>query len=108
MRFALAFIAGCAQVPGPHLTSATPPAAQRGATVTIAGERMCDYDCANAAGNFVFIGEGDSPDLRLSVAMFGDTSAQVMIPDIAFVGETHIVLTVDASASNALPFEVLP
>jgi hypothetical protein len=40
--------------------------------------------------------------------MFGDTSAQVMIPNIAPVGETHIVLGVNGTSSNALAFEVLP
>ena len=41
-RLAVLLAAGCAQDIGPHLTSATPSSAAHGATVTIAGQRMCD------------------------------------------------------------------
>lgn len=105
----LALVAGCSsQGTGPQLTSASPSSAAHGATVTIRGEHMCDGDCATAAGEFTVDGGEDSLTVQLPIVMFGDTSAQVTIPDTAPVGTTDIVLTVDDSASNALAFGVLP
>lgn len=98
----LVFAAGCAQTTGPHLTSATPASAGHGAVVTLAGERMCDGDCATAAGELT-IG-----DVRAPLLAFSDTSAQIAVPDLSPAGTTSIILTVNDSSSNALPFEVLP
>jgi hypothetical protein len=94
--------AGCAQDTGPHLSSAMPASATRGATVTIAGERMCPGDCAHAAGELT-IG-----NVRATLTAFSDTSAQLAVPDAVPVGHTSIILTVNDTASNALSFEVLP
>ena len=107
-RLAVLLAAGCAQDIGPHLTSATPSSAAHGATVTIAGQRMCDGDCAHAAGEFIIGGAADQPAVQLPIVAFADTDAMVTIPDGAPVGHVSIVLTVDDSASNALGFDVLP
>jgi uncharacterized protein (TIGR03437 family) len=98
----LALVAGCAQTPGPHLTSATPSPAAHGAIVTIAGERMCDGNCSTAAGELT-IG-----NVRAPLLAFSDASAQIAVPVVAPAGKTDIVLTVSGSSSNALGFEVLP
>lgn len=98
----LVLLAACAETTGPHLSSATPQSASHGATVTLAGERLCAGDCAHAAGMF------DIGNARAAVVALTDTSAQITIPDLAPAGKTSIVLTVDDSASNALAFEVLP
>lgn len=104
----LLLAAGCAQDTGPHLSSATPASAGHGATVTIAGERMCAGDCAHAAGEFIAGIGGDLPAVQLPVVALADTSAQIMIPDAAPAGHVSIVLTVNDASSNALGFEVLP
>jgi hypothetical protein len=108
MRLALLLAAGCAQDTGPHLSSATPSSAAHGATVTIAGERMCAGDCAHAAGELIASAGGDLPAVQLPVVAFADTRAQIMIPAAAPTGEISIVLTVNDTSSNALGFEVLP
>jgi len=72
-----------------------------GAVVTIAGERMCDGDCAHAAGELT-IG-----DARATLTAFADTSLQMVVPDVLPPGEASIVLTVNDTASNALSFVVL-
>ena len=43
---------GCADDGGPRLTSVSPPAASRGAMVTLLGARLCGAagDCARAGG----------------------------------------------------------
>jgi hypothetical protein len=98
----LVLVASCAESTGPHLASATPAQANRGAIVAIAGERLCAGDCAIAAGMF------DVGNARAAVMTLTDTTAQITIPDVAPVGKTAIVLTVNGSSSNALAFEVLP
>ena len=108
IRVAVLLAAGCAQDTGPHLTSATPPAASHGTVVTVAGERMCAGDCAHAAGQFVIGGAVETPATQLPIVTLTDTSAQISIPAIAPAGKTSIVLTVNDSSSNALAFEVLP
>jgi uncharacterized protein (TIGR03437 family) len=100
-RLAL-LVAGCAQTNGPHLASATPASAAHGATVTIAGDRLCAGDCATAGGELTF------GEVRAPVVALTDTSAQVVVPDAVAFGHTSIGLTVNDSASNALAFEVLP
>ena len=98
----LVLVAACAETTGPHLTSAMPAAASVNAVVTVAGERMCAGDCLHAAGMF------DLGSARASVVALTDTSAQITIPALAPAGKTSIILTVNDSTSNALPFEVLP
>jgi hypothetical protein len=108
IRAVLLLAAGCAQDTGPHLSSATPSAASHGATVTIAGERMCAGDCAHAAGEFIAGAGADLPAVQLPVVSFADTSAQVTIPAGAPTGHVSIVLTVNDTSSNALGLDVLP
>jgi hypothetical protein len=98
----LLLAASCAQPNGPHLSSATPTSGPRGATVTIAGERLCDGDCPTAAGEVTF------GDVRATVGALTDTSMQVLVPPSAQLGKNAVVLTVNDTASNALAFEVTP
>jgi hypothetical protein len=100
--------AGCADDGGPRLSAVTPAAARRGATVTVAGSRLCGAraDCASAAGE-VDLGL-DPPMVRATVVGYSDTSAQIVIPGAAPVGGTSLIVTVGERSSNALDFEVLP
>jgi len=101
----LAALGACADGNGPRLESATPSATGRGGLVTIAGERLCGGDCETAAGA-IRIGL-DTP-VQANIIDYTDTAAQIRIPDIAPVGKTVIVATVNEHASNTLDFEVLP
>jgi hypothetical protein len=100
--------AGCVDDGGPRLDAVTPAAASRNTMVTITGRRLCGAsgDCAKAAGE-VDLGLA-LPMVRLSVVDYADTSAQVVIPPIAPVGTTALIVTVNERSSNALGFEVLP
>ena len=99
-------LAGCADDGGPRLDAVTPTSAGRGATVTLTGRRLCgtNADCTTAAGE-VLIGL-ELPAVQAIVTMYGDTSAQIMIPQVAPIGPTHLVVTVNDRTSNALAFEV--
>ena len=101
-------LAGCADDGGPRLDAVTPAAALHGAMVTLTGSRLCGArgDCATAAGE-VAIGLA-LPAVRAIVVSYSDTTAQVMIPDAAPVGDTALVVTVNERSSNALDFEVVP
>jgi hypothetical protein len=98
----------CADDGGPRLDTVTPAAAPRNATVTIAGRRLCGAsgDCTTAAGE-VQLGL-EPPTVRVIVTEYSSTAAQVVIPPIAPVGSTSLVVVVDERSSNALGFEVLP
>jgi hypothetical protein len=100
--------AGCAKNDGPDLLSASPDAASRGAMIALLGERLCGphSDCASAAGE-VQIGE-TIPTTQAQIAAYSDTQATIVIPAIAPVGKTVLIVTVNEQASNALAFEVLP
>jgi hypothetical protein len=104
---ACAFVA-CSDDAGPRLDAVTPPAAARDATVEITGRRLCGAGaaCATAAGE-VQIGS-DPPTVRAVVVSYSDTSAQIVIPSVAPVGDTVLIVTVNERSSNALEFEVLP
>ena len=109
MKVAVVLLAaGCAQNTGPHLASVTPSFVYNATTmnVTIDGERMCAGDCAHAAGE-IALEYDDGVVLQLSIVSFADTSAQVAIPGGAPTGTCSIVLTVNGSSSNALPFSVM-
>lgn len=99
---------GCADDGGPRLDAVTPAAASRNTMVTITGRRLCGAsgDCTTAAGEFD-LGLA-LPMVRLTVVSYADTTAQVVIPPVAPVGPTALIVTVDDRASNALGFEVLP
>jgi len=94
-------VAGCADDGGPRLDAVTPAAAGRGATVTLSGRRLCGThaDCTTAAGE-VLIGL-ELPAIQAIVTMYGDTSAQIMIPQVAPIGSTHLVVTAKSHATYA-------
>jgi hypothetical protein len=98
----------CADDGGPRLDTVIPAAAGRNATVTIAGRRLCgpSGDCTTAAGE-VQLGL-DPPMVRAIVTDYSSTTAQVVIPPIAPIGATSLLVVVDERSSNALDFEVLP
>ena len=103
----LVALGACAGDSGPHLRSATPPAAPRNATVVLAGERLCGGGaCATAAGE-VQIGL-EPPAVRAIVVAYSDTAAQIVNPPVTPLGKTALVVTVNERSSNALDFEVLP
>lgn len=103
--FSLA-VASCASAPGPDLDVATPARGAAGAQIVIDGIRLCgpQNDC-QAAGGQLDVGL-TSPVRALIIA---STQEQVLfeVPAAAPVGPTSLVLTVDDTASNAVPFEVL-
>ncbi|MBA2543097.1 MAG: hypothetical protein H0V17_25880 [Deltaproteobacteria bacterium] len=101
-------IVGCTDARGPRLESVSPEAAPRTTRVTITGERLCGTsgNCDTAGGEFQ-IGLG-LPAIHANVIALDDDSATLEIPEIAEVGATEIVLTVNERSSNALAFEVLP
>ena len=102
---AVAMLAGCADS-GPRLDRVEPTAASRGAMVELAGRGLCDGDCARAGGDVQL---GLSSEVVLAtIVEYSDTRAVIAVPQIAPVGRTQIVLTVNEQSSNALPFEVLP
>jgi hypothetical protein len=104
----LTVLVGCASDGGPRLSSVTPPAARRNATVAIAGHRLCGVggDCATAAGE-IQLGLAP-PMVRTVIVSYSDGEAQIVIPPAAPLGATVLIATVNERASNALDFEVLP
>lgn len=117
MKFALALAvplaaataaAGCIDDSGPRLERIEPAAAGRGAQVTLFGSRLCGQpaDCARAAGT-VQLGLSSNV-VQARVVEYADARAVIAIPDVAPVGPTAIVVTVNERASNAIDFEVLP
>jgi hypothetical protein len=99
-------LVACAGDHGPRLVAAMPAAAPRGAMVMLTGERLCGGDCTTAAGE-VQIGL-EPPMVRAIVVSYADTAAEVVIPPVAPIGKTALIVTVDERSSNALDFEVLP
>jgi hypothetical protein len=106
--FAWIAAAGCSDDAGPRLESVSPPAATRNAVVALAGHRLCgpSGDCTSAGGE-VQLGL-EPPVVRANVVSYSDTSAQIVIPPVAHVGATVLIVTVNERSSNALDFEVLP
>jgi hypothetical protein len=105
---ALAAGAGCVDDGGPRLDAAEPVAAQRGAAVRLTGRRLCGAGGrCEAAGGAVRLG-AEPPVVQAPVLAYADTEAEIEIPDVAPVGPTALIVTVNERASNALAFEVLP
>ena len=102
----LLLVAACTTEPGPHLDSATPHSAPHGASVTLVGERLCGTspDCLSVTST-IQIGL-ELPVIDAMISAYSDTSATIVIPDLAPIGATSIVVTVNNRASNALPFEI--
>jgi len=101
-------LVGCADDGGPRLTAADPSSAGHNSLVTLTGTRFCGLhaDCGSAGGE-VALGL-ELPSVQAPIVSFDDTTAQIRIPDIAPVGKTQLVMTVNDRSSNALTFEVLP
>ncbi|MGN6107982.1 MAG: hypothetical protein ACTHU0_22935 [Kofleriaceae bacterium] len=101
-------LAGCIDEDGPRLDHAEPAAARAGEIVTLSGRGLCGVsaDCATAGGSVVLGLE--PPAVHAVVLAYSETRAQIRIPDVAPVGRTALVVTVNERSSNALPFEVLP
>ena len=101
-------LAACTTEPGPQLDAVVPAAASHDATVTLSGERLCgtSSDCM-AVTSTLQIGL-ELPVIDAVITDFTATSATIVIPDLAPVGKTELVITVNNRSSNALAFEVLP
>ena len=101
-------LGACTSTVGPQLTAADPPAAAHDATVTLSGERLCgtSSDCM-AVTSTIQVGI-DLPVIDAVVTNYTATSATIVIPPLAPIGRTELVVTVNNQASNALAFEVLP
>ena len=100
------FLVGCVDGTGPQLDRVEPEAARRGEIVELAGRGLCEGDCETAAGE-VQLGLS-SQVVIAGVVEYADTRALIQVPQLAEVGRTQIVVTVNEHASNALDFEVLP
>ncbi|MFT3695241.1 MAG: hypothetical protein QM831_19065 [Kofleriaceae bacterium] len=50
----------------------------------------------------------DLPAIDAQITAYTDTSATIVIPDLAATGDTEIVVTVNNRSSNGLAFTVLP
>jgi hypothetical protein len=61
-------------------------------------------DC-EAAGGSIRLGYDNA--VQAMILTYADTSAQIRVPNIAPVGKTVLIATVNERASNALAFEVL-
>ena len=101
-------VAGCADDGGPRLDAVMPAAAARNGQVMLFGSRLCGSrgDCGSAGGE-ITIGI-DPPFVQAAVLAYEDMAATIVIPTIAPVGKTQLVVTVNERSSNALEFEVLP
>jgi hypothetical protein len=89
------------------LIRATPSSAGIGASVELAGERLCGEhaDCVAVAAK-VELGI-DPPMVQARILAYADTMATIEIPVIAPPGDTDILVTVDGRTSNPLAFVVL-
>jgi hypothetical protein len=103
---ALLLFVACADDGGPRLAAATPASAPPGALVTITGERLCgESGNCEAAGGSIRLGYDNA--VQVMIIDYADTAAQIRIPQIAPVGETVLIATVNERASNALDFRVV-
>ena len=104
----IAISASCVDHSGPQLDAVTPAGAHRNANVVVTGARLCGAkaDCDTAGGE-IQLGLSP-PTVRANVISYTDTAAEIMIPALAPLGATSIVVTVNEHSSNALAFEVLP
>ncbi len=104
----LVVLGACSTEPGPELVAANPPAASHDQTVVLSGERLCgtSNDCM-AVTSTIQIGLG-LPTIDAVISDYSATFATIVIPDLATIGKTDLVITVNNRASNALAFTVLP
>jgi hypothetical protein len=95
---------------GPRLDSIAPVSAAAGQIVALSGTRLCSGDgssgdCANTPATIALGSE--PPMIQVEVASYTDTSATFVVPEVAPVGMTSVVVTVGDQSSNMLAFEVL-
>ena len=103
---ALLLLFACAEDHGPRLAAASPSSAPAGGLVTLTGERLCgESGNCEAAGGAIRLGYDNA--VQVMIIDYADTSAQIRIPQIAPVGDTVLIATVNERASNALDFQVL-
>lgn len=101
-------VCGCADDGGPRLDHAAPSSASRDAFVDIAGHRLCaDHPACMGVTAIVELGLSP-PMVQAPIMSYADDLVRIQIPSVAEIGSTDIILTVDGTSSNALPFEVLP
>ena len=103
---AILLLAGCLGEHGPRLTSSAPAQGSPGAMIALTGTDLCAGDCATAAGE-VLLGLGAHP-LRAPITSYDDSSAVIVVPALAPIGVTQLVVSVGSASSNALAFEVVP
>jgi hypothetical protein len=108
IRWWLVVVAACTTEPGPELDAVVPAAASHDAMVTLSGERLCgtSNDCM-AVTSTLQVGL-ELPVIDAVITDFSATTATFVIPALAPVGKTELVITVNNRSSNALAFEVLP
>jgi hypothetical protein len=101
-------LVACTTEPGPQLDAVAPAAAAHDATVMLSGERLCgtSNDCM-AVTSTLQIGLA-LPVIDAVITDFTATSARIVVPELATIGKTELVITVNNRSSNALAFEVLP
>ena len=108
---ALVLVAAChTDDGGPRLDSIAPPSAVANQIVALTGTRLCtgdgsSGDCANTPATIALGSE--PPMIEVEVATYTDTSATFVVPEVAPIGATTVVVTVGDQSSNMLAFEVL-
>lgn len=99
---------------GPYIDALSPASAARDDVVEISGERFCgdgddaamtDGTCAMPPAGFVTLG-ADADVVRATVQSWKHELITVTVPQVAPVGATVIIVTVNGVASNAVEFEV--
>jgi hypothetical protein len=107
----VAVLAGChTDDGGPRLDTIAPPSAAANQVVALTGTRLCtgdgsSGDCANTPAT-IALGI-DPPMIQVGVVTYTDTSATFVVPAVAPIGSTAVVVTVGDQSSNMLAFEVL-
>jgi hypothetical protein len=95
---------------GPRLDSIAPASAAANEIVALTGTRLCtgdgsSGDCSNTPATIAL---GISPPMvDVDVVSYTDTSATFVVPAVAPIGATTVVVTVGDQSSNMLAFEVL-
>ena len=95
---------------GPRLDSIAPPSAAANQIVALTGTRLCtgdgsSGDCANTPATIALGTE--PPMIEVDVVSYTDTLATFVVPAVAPLGATTVVVTVGDQSSNMLAFEVL-